>query len=453
MTISLIILRRSASVSGHAQLWHFIPPSRKNQHIGKIKVIPTLVGYMARRNFSRVMRFQEGKAPCLPPARSGEPRLLYLHIPFCERLCPYCSFNRFVFEERRCREYFSALRREILLYKKNGYDFGGVYVGGGTPTILMDQLEETLDLVRRCFSIREVSVETNPNHLVPDKLERLCQAGVNRLSVGIQSFDDGLLKAMDRYDKYGSGAEITDRLRQAQGRFDTLNADMIFNFPSQEMAMLDRDLDILLDLGVDQVTWYPLMVSDSTRQSVMRTLGRVDKGREKAFYERIRERLKAEYRFSSAWCFSRKGAMIDEYIVDYDEYAGLGSGSIGYLDGVCYANTFDIAEYCERLNRDELPLMAARTFSPEERMRYDFVMKFFGTKLNLESLRAKYGGRLSSKLWLDFFLFRLAGALHYSSPDWRLTQRGCYLWVVIMREFFTAVNNFRDFCRADISLS
>jgi len=416
-------------------------------------VISTLVGYMARRNFSRVMQFQEGKTPFLPAVQSGQPRLLYLHVPFCERLCPYCSFNRFVFEEGRCRDYFSALRREIRLYREKGYDFGGVYVGGGTPTILLDELEETLDLVRRCFSIREVSVETNPNHLVPEKLERLSSAGINRLSVGIQSFNDGLLKAMDRHDKYGSGAEIIERLRQAQGRFDTLNADMIFNFPSQEMAMLDRDLDILLELGVDQITWYPLMVSDSTRQAVTRTLGRLDKGREKAFYDRIRERLGPEYRFSSAWCFSRKGTMIDEYIVDYDEYAGLGSGSIGYLDGVCYANTFDIAQYCERLSRDELPLMASRTFTLQERMRYDLVMRFFGTKLNLSSLREKYGGRLSPRLWLDFLLFRLAGALRYESPDWRLTQRGCYLWVVIMREFFTAVNNFRDFCRAEAGLS
>ena len=412
-------------------------------------MISTLVGYMARRNFSRVMQFQEGKTPFLPAVQSGQPRLLYLHVPFCERLCPYCSFNRFVFEEGRCRDYFSALRREIRLYREKGYDFGGVYVGGGTPTILLDELEETLELVRRCFSIREVSVETNPNHLTPERLDRLSRMGINRLSVGVQSFNDGLLKAMDRYDKYGSGAEIMERLQLAQGRFDTLNADMIFNFPSQDMAMLERDLDILLDLGVDQVTWYPLMVSDSTRKVVTRTLGRVSMEREKAFYERIRERLGGEYRFSSAWCFSRKGTMIDEYIVDYDEYAGLGSGSIGYLDGVCYANTFDLAEYCKRLGEDELPLMAARTFTLEERMRYDFVMKLFSTRLNHSELTAKYGGRLSPWLWLDLILFLLVGALRYSAPDWQLTRRGCYLWVVIMREFFTAVNNFRDFCRAD----
>lgn len=180
-------------------------------------MIPSIVGYMARRNFSRVMRFQEGQKPFLPAVSSGEPRLLYLHVPFCERLCPYCSFNRFVFEEGRCREYFSALRREIRLYRDKGYRFGGVYVGGGTPTILPDELEDTLELVRRCFAIREVSVETNPNHLTPERLDHLSRMGINRLSVGVQSFDDGLLKAMDRYDKYGSGAEIIERLKLAQG--------------------------------------------------------------------------------------------------------------------------------------------------------------------------------------------------------------------------------------------
>ncbi len=296
---------------------------------------------------------------CRPPGITA-PRLLYLHIPFCERLCPYCSFNRFVFEEELCRDYFRALRKELLLYRDLGYDFGGIYVGGGTPTVLIDELEETIALARASFHIRELSVETNPNHLTEDRLTALQRAGVNRLSVGVQSFDDGLLRKMDRYEKYGSGAEIAERLRNTLGRFGTLNADMIFNFPTQTPAMLDRDLDTLLSVGVDQVTWYPLMVSDATRQKVTETLGRVDDRQEERFYHQIVGRLVPAYRFSSAWCFSREKAMIDEYIVDYDEYAGLGSGSIGYLNGVCYANTFDIRTYIAQVDRGELPLAASR---------------------------------------------------------------------------------------------
>jgi coproporphyrinogen III oxidase-like Fe-S oxidoreductase len=407
----------------------------------------SIIAQKARQEFSRAMCFEGGGEPRLPPPGDLRPRLLYMHVPFCERLCPYCSFNRSVFEEELCRSYFRALRKELLLYRERGYDFGGIYIGGGTPTVLIDELTETIALARDSFSIRELSVETNPNHLTEDRLAALQRAGVNRLSVGVQSFDDGLLKKMDRYDKYGSGAEIAGRLRETLGRFGTLNADMIFNFPTQTPAMIERDLEELLAIGIDQVTWYPLMVSDSTRQKVMDTLGRVDFRQEERFYHRIARRLVPPYRFSSAWCFSRKREMIDEYIVDYDEYAGLGSGSIGYLNGTCYANTFDIPGYISRLDRGELPLAASRDFSMRDRIRYDFIMKLFGTRLNVPELRKKYDGAFLSLLWPDLLAFSLIGALSWRAPDIVLTKRGRYAWVVLMREFFTAVNNFRDYCR------
>ena len=398
------------------------------------------------------MRFRDGVRSDIPTCSLRKPRLLYIHIPFCERLCPYCSFHRVVFEDTLCRNYFHALRKEILLYKEKGYDFRGLYVGGGTPTILIDELEETIALARECFRIQEISVETNPNHLTDKNMAVLRRVGVSRLSVGVQSFDNGLLKEMERYDKYGSGEVIAERLRQTLGLFATLNADMIFNFPSQTMTGLDRDLDILMGIGVDQITYYPLMVSDSTRGVINKTLGQVDYDREKQFYRQIVKRLAPAYRFSSAWCFSRTKAVsiIDEYIVDYDEYAGLGSGAIGYLNGKCYANTFDIQEYIAAVNQGELPLLASGNFSLKDRIRYDFLMKLFGTKLDVPALRKKYGGRFYKYLWPDVLAFVLTGNLRYRSPCFYLTRRGCYTWLIMMREFFIAVNNFRDFCRAKI---
>jgi coproporphyrinogen III oxidase-like Fe-S oxidoreductase len=410
-------------------------------------LINQIITRKVRQEFARAMRFEDGVAPRIPQVTQQKPRLLYLHIPFCEKLCPYCSFNRIVFDESLCRDYFRALRLELLLYQKRGFTFQGIYVGGGTPTVLIDELEDTLALARESFQIREISVETNPNHLTDANIAALKRVGVNRLSVGIQSFDNGLLKAMDRFDKYGSGEAIRDRLKQVLGQFDTLNADMIFNFPSQSMDILNRDLDILMEIGMDQITYYPLMVSDSTREAVSKTLGRVDDRQEERFYHRIVERLVPAYRFSSAWCFSKKTAMIDEYIVDYDEYAGLGSGSIGYLNGTCYANTFNIRQYIAQVERGELPLMASRDFSLKDQIRYDFLMKLFGMKLDIPALLKKYGGLLFRHLWLDLVAFRAAGGLRYAPPDYYLTPRGRYYWVIMMREFFISVNNFRDFCR------
>ena len=408
----------------------------------------SIITKMVRREFARVMQFEAGGQGEILPG-DAMPRLLYLHIPFCEKLCPYCSFHRLVFQEALGRSYFAALRKEIRMYQARGYAFRGLYVGGGTPTIMIAELEETIACARQCFPLQEISVETNPNHLTEQNIAVLKRAGVNRLSVGIQSFDDGLLKAMDRYDKYGSGKEIAARLRNAGGHFDTLNADMIFNFPRQDLQVLNRDLDTLLDLKIAQITYYPLMVSDSTRQQVINALGRVDYGNEETLYRQIEKRLTPDYSFSSAWCFSRRNtvAIIDEYIVDYDEYAGLGSGSIGYLQGVCYANTFDINRYIAMLDRGEAPIWASRHFTMKDKMRYDFLMKLFATKLHLPDLQQKYAGRIYRHLWPDILAFFLLGGLRYEAPYLHLTRRGHYLWVIMMREFFIAVNNFRDFCR------
>jgi len=338
----------------------------------------------------------------------------------------------------------------MALYRQRGYRFTGLYAGGGTPTVLIDELAETLRLARALFPIGSVSVETNPDHLTDANIKILKQAGVNRLSVGVQTFDDGLLRQIARYDKYGSGEEIAARLEQVSGKFDTLNADMIFNFPGQTAAMLEADLAMLQRIKMQQITFYPLMVSSLTQSLMRETMGEVNFRREKSFFKLILRRLEEDYDSSSAWCFSRKktdSSLIDEYVVDFDEYAGLGSGAIGYLNGMCYANTFDIGGYISGLEQGRLPLEAARAFNFTDRMRYDFLMKLFSTRLNVNELEEKYEGRFLKTLWKEMAAFTLAGAFRYFSPNLFLTPWGRYYWVIMMREFFIAVNNFRDYCR------
>jgi coproporphyrinogen III oxidase-like Fe-S oxidoreductase len=415
-------------------------------------MISKIVTKMARKEFSRALKFEDGAAPKLPACADNKPRLLYLHIPFCEELCPYCSFHRVRFSQDMAKKYFAALRREISLYRDKGYKFSGIYVGGGTPTVMIDELAETLNLARDNFDIREISVETNPDHLTAKNIETLQRCHVNRLSVGVQTFNDELLKKMGRLEKYGSGEVIARRLKNTQGAFGTLNADMIFNLPSQTEEELNADLDVLLDLKVDQVTFYPLMVSSITRELMSQTMGVVDFKNEYSLYKLIARRLETDYDYSSAWCFSRKESPIDEYVVDYDEYAGLGSGAIGYMNGVCYANTFDIPKYIKLLEEGNLPLMAARSFDLPDRMRYDFMMKFFSTKLNLAQLEDKYEGKFAKTLWKEMAAFQIVRSFHYFPPYLKLTPWGRYLWVIMMREFFIAVNNFRDYCRKEAGI-
>ena len=118
-------------------------------------------------------------------------------------------------------------------------------------------------------------------------MDILQECGVNRLSVGIQSFADHLLQEMDRYHKYGSGEEIKARLIAARNRFHTLNADMIFNLPHQTIASLLKDIAILKEVQVDQVTFYPLMTSKAAQQAMTEQMGQVTFKRERAYYRTI----------------------------------------------------------------------------------------------------------------------------------------------------------------------
>ena len=404
----------------------------------------------ARKKSSAYLQFSPSSPLSIPLKKDHTPTLMYLHVPFCEELCPYCSFHRVVFKEGLARDYFRALRKEITMYKKLGYDFKAIYVGGGTPTVLIDELQRTLELIKETYNVTEISVETNPNHLTENNLDLLKKAGVNRLSVGVQSFDDGLLRAIERYHKYGSGQEIAEKLKHTLYIFDTLNVDMMFNFPLQTVAMIEKDLSTLIELGVDQITYYPLMVASSTQDLISKKLGTVDYKKEKEFYVKIAQMLSPHYQPSTAWCFSKNDAMIDEYVVNFEEYAGLGSGSFGYLGGSAYANTFDIGKYIRQINEGTLPIVAKKDFSVKERVRYDFLMKLFGLRLDLEYLSNKTGGNVYRYLWMEILFFRIIGGLKKQGKHLLLTKRGQYYWVIMMREFFIGVNNFRDCCRNEL---
>lgn len=448
---------------------------------------------LSERMLSTVIRTMTGQILNLKPTQEthmpepvpGQSYMLYMHVPFCERLCPYCSFNRFPFREEKARPYFQNMRKEMRMLKDLGYDFDSVYIGGGTPTILIDELCETIDQARDLFSINEVSSETNPNHLVPKYIEKL-QGRVQRLSVGVQSFDDGLLKQMDRYDKYGSGQEILERIAYATPYFTSLNADMIFNFPAQTEEILMNDIEKVVMSGCSQTTFYPLMASPSVERSLARTVGKVDYDREYRFYQIIDGILAGGeeplFEHGSAWTFNRidrtasagaqgsrgkdttssekhqslahenETGMIDEYVVEYEEYPAIGSGGITYLGKSLYVNTFSVVEYNKAIEQGRMSLMSKTTFSRRNRMRYRFMMQLFGLRLDKKQFQRDFGCSVEVGLPAEMAFMRLNGAFATDNDqELTLTPLGRYLTVVMMRQFFIGVNNLRDQARAALS--
>lgn len=405
------------------------------------------------------MKIEPCRVERIPGPKPGQPYMLYAHIPFCERLCPYCSFNRFPFSEKRAVPYFKNLRRELMMLKELGYDFDSLYIGGGTPTIMLDELCDFIDLAKREFSIKEVSCETNPNHLTLPYLEKL-QGRVDRMSVGVQSFDDDLLKQMDRYEKYGDGRTILESIKVAAPYFKSLNVDMIFNFPAQTEEVLRRDLEMVIESGTSQTTFYPLMASPSVEKSLARTVGKVDYDREQHFYEIISETLaggaNAPFEHGSAWTFNKReasvapeDAMIDEYIVDYEEYPAIGSGGMTYLGDTQYVNTFSIRDYNAAIESGRMSVMGKATFSKHNRMRYRFMMQLFGLRLDKKQWERDFGCSVAGGLPVEYAFMKMSGAFDRDDDECiTLTPKGRYLMVVMMRQFFIGVNNLRDQARA-----
>jgi menaquinone C8-methyltransferase len=387
----------------------------------------------------------------LPAPRAGQRTMLYAHIPFCESLCPFCSFNRYLYNETGGRAYFHSLREEMRQVAHKGYTFLAIYIGGGTPTILLDELAQTIDLARALFGVREVSCETNPNHLSPALADAL-GGRVQRLSVGVQSFDDDLLRKVNRLERFGPGAEILERIQRVAGLFDALNVDMIFNFPGQDEATLRNDIARVRDSGANQATFYPLMTSPSVEHAMERTVGKVEHAHEEKSYDLIVHEMGKQFELSTAWTFSRRGGgLIDEYIVENEEYLGVGSGSFSYLNGALYVNTFSLEAYRHLVAAQRSPATGMRRFNKLEQMRYQFMMDLFGLRLDKQAFQQRFGTAVENALPLEMAFFSSAGAFAENSPQQiTLTSRGRYLLVVMMREFFSSINRIRDQAREEV---
>ena len=303
-------------------------------------MIPEIAGYITRREGGKFLKLEK----CIDDSRvtsnimrNNEELSLYIHIPFCRKLCPFCCFNRYLFDEEKARLYFKSLKKELDIYIQRGFNFHEFYFGGGTPTILMDELISLINYLKERFKVTLISLETTPSELSKENITILKSAGIQRLSLGVQSFNNNMLKAMGR--TICSSEEAINNIILAQGQFATLNIDLIFNFPFQNLEVFKSDIDIFKKLGLDQVTFYPLMPSPHKKSAMERKFARVNNSLEKKYYEIIlKEIYNQNYTPSTVWCFSKGNRMIDEYIVDYADYIGIGSGSVSLVNGIFYSS-------------------------------------------------------------------------------------------------------------------
>jgi coproporphyrinogen III oxidase-like Fe-S oxidoreductase len=428
-----------------------IPFSKSAQAPLSLRLPERILTLYIRPVMQSLLNIRQQAGLSMPRAQSDKKYSLYIHIPFCETLCPYCSFNRFNFHEPLARSYFKDLHAEMDLVSDLGYQFDTLYIGGGTPTILIDELIAVIDHAKKLFSMREVSCETNPNHLIPGIIDRLA-GRVDRLSVGVQSFTPEILKAVRRYEKFGTPGQILNRIAYAAPMFPTFNIDMIFNFPGQTLRMIQQDIEAVISSAANQVTFYPLMVSRSVQRSIG-AMGKYDQKAELALYRMIQQEVGQAFKPESVWTFSRQHhELIDEYIASSEEYLGLGSGSFSYLDGSLYVNTFSLSAYHEAISNRRMPLTGVRRFSRAENMKYRFLMQFFNRQMDRVQFQKDFGIKAEFGLWKELLFMKFFGAVHADAAGhYLLDPEKQYLIVVMMREFFNTVNQLRDQARQSLS--
>jgi oxygen-independent coproporphyrinogen III oxidase len=363
---------------------------------------------------------------------------LYIHIPFCVRKCRYCGFYSTTYSSGRVDEFMSGLIREAAMYRDDfsHRPFSSIYIGGGTPTVLSpEQLGLLVRVIREHFPIDnsiEFTVEANPNTVTSEKLSLLLALGVNRLSLGIQSFSDDILQTLGRLHN-GEQAADAFRLARSMG-FRNIGIDLIYGIPGQTETHWEETLDAAIALKPEHVSAYSLSLdhgSQFMREAEAGAFTMPDDEVVAAMYERTVQTLNnARYEHYEISNFSLPGYECRHNMNYWDrgEYLGLGPGAWSFISGRRYANIPDIAEYSQRMSTGRSAVDDQETIGPEP-SAMEMILLGLRTMKGLDLLRfeMEYGPDFLRRLESNAVPLRDAGLLRVTDGRLMLTERGILL--------------------------
>lgn len=369
--------------------------------------------------------------------------LLYIHVPFCDNLCPFCTFHKYKHNFEESTRYFKSLRDEIKILKGKNIEVDSVYIGGGTPLTNEVELIKTIEFVKELFEVEDISCETDPNHIELETVKKL-KGLVKRLSIGVQSFDDDILKQLHRYDRFGSGKDIEEKILKIKGILPITNIDLIFNLPNQDENILRSDISKAKALGVEQITTYPLM-SSSLNEGFFKE-NKINTNEYK-FYKIIKEMLK-DYSMSNMWSFSNKEiALCDEYVSTHNEYIGVGSGAFSYINGKLCINSFDLEIYEFLIETKGDAFMAKSEFENINKVEYSLFNQLFQGSVDIDEFNKNFNVKIQELLAKELFLMCKFGVINIKNNVISPTKFGEYLLVSMMASFYSSMDKIRAMFR------
>jgi putative oxygen-independent coproporphyrinogen III oxidase len=363
------------------------------------------------------------------------PRAAYVHIPFCAHKCGYCDFASLAGSDHLADRYLDALGEEMA-FLDEPQDVDTIFIGGGTPTRLdARQLDRMLAMVRRWFRLSpggEWTVEANPGTLDAEKADVLAQGGVNRVSLGAQSFQPDLLRALERNH---SPEEVPRALDLIRPRFPFWSFDLIFGVPGSTPELWADDLETALKLEPSHLSCYGLVYEKGTalwKQEKAGLVRPVDEESERTMYEHTIDRLALEglamYEISN---FARPGHESRHNLVYWtnDAYFGVGLGAARYLRGVRSSNTRDLPAYLRRIEEGRDATGPTETLEPEARARETAVLMLRRTGIGLDrdDFRRRTGFDIDELAGPTLAKHRSGGLLEDDGRRFRFTREGLFL--------------------------
>lgn len=272
---------------------------------------------------------------------------VYIHIPFCDSICSYCDFCKFIKNDEWIDKYLIALEREIN-NKYNKEILDTIYIGGGTPSCLnieeLNKLFEIMKIFNKSNNI-EFTFECNIENITKEKLELLYKNGVNRLSIGVQTFNNKYLKFLNRKH---TNDEVINKINIAKKiGFNNINIDLIYAIPNQTLIELKDDLTKFLDLDINHISTYSLIIEPNTKVYID-NINNIDEDLDYEMYELICNTLKDKgYNHYEISNFSKNGYESKHNLTYWNnnQYYGFGLGASGYVNNIRYDNTRNINKY------------------------------------------------------------------------------------------------------------
>jgi oxygen-independent coproporphyrinogen-3 oxidase len=367
---------------------------------------------------------------------------LYLHIPFCEQICPYCPYNKEIYKPETAEAYTNAVKREIDFYSDVVGDkpVTSFYIGGGTPTTMLHSgIEEMLDHIFDIFNMQcEIHMESHLNHLTSENLNAIIDMGVKHLSMGVEALQDKHLKTLGRpYTAKKAKAAVEHAVNMD---FKCVNVDFMFALPNQTYNEVEQAGHELVKMGVDQIAAYPLFRFPYTKMGGNSEEGNynistVFKRRkmlsilENIFYD-------AGFERTSVWAFTKKE--VPKYCsVTVPLYVGLGASGGTYLKDIFYLNTFNVSEYISAIENETMPIALSLNLSESMQMAWWFYWRVYETRFKRSDFRGRFRREFDEVYGKYIKLFSFFGLIKKDDGDRIvLTDRGTY-WLHAIEDLFS----------------